>query len=81
MPAQGYKVAATAIIFLSAPLVFLVTWGGWIYWHGLLIGVGLGWFPALATALIVANILGWLWPLWAACIVSALGFALWIAIH
>ncbi len=46
-------------LFISGLLTFIVSWIYCIIEYGYLLGVGLGWLPSI----IVAAIVGFLWPL------------------
>ena len=57
--------------FITAAIIFVITWIYCIAVYGFLMGVGLGWLPSLITAAIAAL----LWPLYLVAIVIGL---LWL---
>jgi len=48
---------------LTFILVFIGSWIYCIATYGFLLGVGLGWLPALITAAVSGAIIGFLWPI------------------
>lgn len=60
---SSYQAGVVIVGGLTAIVVFV---GAWIYCiseYGFLLGVGLGWLPAVITAIIVGALVGFLWPL------------------
>ena len=63
---NGYIIGAA----ITGVLIFIGTWIYCIVSYGFLLGVGLGWLPALITA----GVLCWFWPLYVLGIVALVIF-------
>lgn len=70
---QFYK----AGFFITAIITFVGCWIYCIYTYGFFLGVGLGWLPALITAVIA----GFLWPLIVLVIAAAIVLALIFSVN
>jgi len=63
--------------WITAVITFLTAWIYCIVSYGFLLGVGLGWLPAIITAIVA----GALWPLVALLAVLGVAFILLALIH
>lgn len=74
---SSYQGGVVIVGGLSAIIIFIGAWAYCIATYGFLLGVGLGWLPAVITAIIVGALVGFLWPL----IALGIGIAVLIALR